>query len=232
MQKRLLAVFAHPDDESFSTGGILAKYAVQGVETYLICATRGQAGQWSNVKSEDKKLEEVREKELLKAARVLGVKEVEILDFADGKISNEQIWDLEAVIVQKMRKIKPQVVICHDTTGISGHLDHVAVSLATMRAFWKVKTVKKLYYVVFPRSLAKKYRRPFPGFPDELITTKIKVARFWPKKVEALKAHLTQQADWERFLKRKSFPKVENFYLAQTRLPRPKFPENDLFAGV
>lgn len=232
MRRKLLAVFAHPDDESFSSGGTLAKYANRGVEIYLVCATRGEAGQWSGISRKGLKLGQVREKELLAAAEILGVKKVEFLGFVDGKINNRQILKLEEAIVEKMRKIKPQVVICSDTTGISGHLDHIAVSLATTRAFAKVEEAKKLYYVVLPKSWVKRYSLPFPGFPDEMVTTKIKIARFWSKKAAAIKAHQTQRADWERFFKRENYPKVENFYLVQSRISRLKFLENDFFSGL
>lgn len=232
MKRRILAVFAHPDDESFSSGGTLAKYAALGVEVYLLCATRGEAGQWSGVARQGRRLGEVREKELLAAAKILGAKEVDFLGFVDGRINNRQIAKLENSIVQKIRQIGPQVVICPDVTGISGHLDHIATSLATTRAFSKVEEAKKLYHVVLPQSLVKKYRLPFPGFPDELITSKIKIARFWDKKVEAIKSHLTQKVDWERFFKRRRYPKLENFYLVQSRARNLKFPEDDLFSGV
>lgn len=231
MKKRLLAVFAHPDDESFSSGGTLAKYAAKGFEVYLVTATKGEAGQWSDVVRKERELWQIREKELLKAVKILGIKQVEFLGFIDGKINNELVPQLTEAIAQKMREIRPQVVLTFDSSGVSGHLDHIAVSLATTRAFSSVEEVKKLYYVVFPRSWAKKFGRQFPGFPDEMITTKMRVARYWPKKIEAVKSHATQKADWERFLKRKT-PKIENFYLVQSQIENLKFPENDLFAGI
>lgn len=231
MKRRLLAVFAHPDDESFSSGGTLAKYVAKGFEVYLVAATKGEAGQWSGVPRRGRELGQVREKELLRAAKILGIKQVEFLGFIDGKISNDLVPKLTEAIVQKMREIKPQVVITFDSSGVSGHLDHIAVSLATARAFFSVEEVKKLYYVVFPRSWAQKFGRQFPGFPDDLITTKMRVSRYWPKKIEAVKSHVTQKADWERFFKRKT-PKIENFYLIQSRIEHLKFPENDLFAGI
>ncbi|MBI4100737.1 PIG-L family deacetylase [Candidatus Microgenomates bacterium] len=232
MKQRILGVFAHPDDESFSIGGTLAKYAAQKVEIYLVCATRGQSGQWSDVSPSARKLADVRQTELLTAAKILGVKKVEFLGFKDGQINNNQILGLEEKISLKMKKIKPQVVVTFDPSGISGHLDHIAVSLATTRAFLKVKELKKLYYVVFPRSLAQKFNRLFLGFPDEKITAKLDVSEYWSEKVKALKAHQTQKADWERYLKRKNFPKIEYFNLAHSRTDQLEESGNDLFAGI
>src|SRR3990167_2864362 len=94
--KKILAVFAHPDDESFGPGGTLAKYAKEGVEVHILCATKGEAGENSNkdhkvYKVEKvKNIEEIREKELLAAAKVLGVKKVEFLNFVDGELSNNK----------------------------------------------------------------------------------------------------------------------------------------------
>ena len=79
--KRLLAIVAHPDDESFGPGGTLAKYAGEGVEVHLLCATRGESGRHKpGERSQGSKLGDIREKELRGAAEVLGIKQVEFMD--------------------------------------------------------------------------------------------------------------------------------------------------------
>src|SRR5262245_26565435 len=83
---KLLCVFAHPDDESLGNGGMLAKYAAEGIETYLVVATRGERG-WSGNEEEYPGLEvfgKQREAEVLAAANVLGLRRVEFLDYLDG----------------------------------------------------------------------------------------------------------------------------------------------------
>lgn len=80
---KLMCILGHPDDESLGTGGILAKYASQGVETYLVTATRGERG-WFGVPEENPGLKElgcIRERELRGAAEVLGLQEVNFLDY-------------------------------------------------------------------------------------------------------------------------------------------------------
>src|SRR5688572_26805344 len=84
----LLAILAHPDDESLATGSTLAKYAEEGVETYLICATKGERG-WMGEEKDNPgltQLGKIREQELLNAAKVLGIKQVFFLDYIDGDL--------------------------------------------------------------------------------------------------------------------------------------------------
>lgn len=233
MKKRLLAVFAHPDDESFSSGGTLAKYAQKGVEIYLACVTRGEVGQ--SAKALKKTLGEEREKELLRAAKILGVKGVFFLGFSDGTLNNQIMPKLWEKILKLLRKIRPQVVLTFDFSGISGHLDHIATSYATTLAFLEFKKrEKKLYWVVIPERFAQTIGLPFLGMPEEKITTKIDISRFWPQKVRAIKAHKTQKFDWERFFARRKEKKLrqfEYFYLAKHSLKKIKLPEADFFSG-
>ena len=83
---RLMCVLAHPDDESLGTGGTLAKYAAEGVSTYLVTATRGEQGRFYDavVSPGTDVVGQARESELLAAARELGVKDVRFLDYPDG----------------------------------------------------------------------------------------------------------------------------------------------------
>ena len=91
---KLLAVLAHPDDESLGNGGVLAKYADEGVEVYLVTATRGERG-WFG-RPEDypgpAALGEIRERELLEAADILGIREVSFLDYRDGELDAGRIY--------------------------------------------------------------------------------------------------------------------------------------------
>ena len=94
---RLLAVIPHPDDESLGMGGTMAKYAAEGVEIYLLMATRGERG-WTGPVEENPGLEalgQLREKELRAAAQVLGVREINFLDWIDGEV--DRVDPIEAV---------------------------------------------------------------------------------------------------------------------------------------
>lgn len=176
---RLLAVLAHPDDESFGMGGTLALYAQRGVEVHLICATRGEVGETPpNFERNDRSIAELRMDELRCAGEILGLKEVHFLNYRDsgmpGSADNHHPKALVAApkeqvareVAAYIRKLKPQVVLTFDPFGGYGHPDHIAIQQATERAFYLAGEEtpidslapyqpQKLYFHTFPnRSLA------------------------------------------------------------------------------
>ncbi len=182
MKKILLAVVAHPDDESFGMGGTLALYAEEGVDVHLICATRGEAGEVpANMLDGQSSIAELREKELNCAAKALGLAEVHLLDYRDsgmtGSPDNKHpkaliqapIEEAAKKIALVIRTIKPQVVVTFDPIGGYMHPDHIAVHNACVKAFemagdQKIKIDNslpfiptKLYFHIFPRGLFKVY---------------------------------------------------------------------------
>src|SRR5215469_2010580 len=94
---KLMCVLAHPDDESLGNGGILAKYAAEGIKTYLVTATRGEHGWFGDEQTYPgpKELGKIRENELLDAARVLNIRSVDFLDYIDGEL--DQVNAEEAI---------------------------------------------------------------------------------------------------------------------------------------
>jgi len=177
MKPTLLAVFAHPDDESFGTGGTLAKYAANGTRVVLACATRGEVGEISDpALATHENLGEIREAELRCAAQHLDIADVIFLGYRDsgmaGTAENDDPRcyhraDAEAAIrqlVALIRKVKPHTVVTFDPSGGYGHPDHIAVNRYTTAAFdlagdpgefpeagpaWQPQ---RLFYNVFPRS--------------------------------------------------------------------------------
>jgi LmbE family N-acetylglucosaminyl deacetylase len=144
----LLAVLAHPDDETFGTGGTLALYAQQGVKVHLVCATRGEAGEADPQHLQGyASIAELREAELRCAAGILGISGLFFLGYRDsgmaGSPDNQHpqalvAQPIEAVadqIVQHIRKLKPQVVITFDPIGGYRHPDHIAIHQATLMAY-------------------------------------------------------------------------------------------------
>jgi LmbE family N-acetylglucosaminyl deacetylase len=128
--KRLLCVFAHPDDETLGAGSTLATYAAADVEIYLVTATRGERG-WQGDPSANPGLQalgEIRTAELLAAAQVLGIRDVQFLNYLDGDL--DQADPVEAIgrIASHIRRIQPQVVITFGPEGSYGHPDHIAIS--------------------------------------------------------------------------------------------------------
>jgi len=146
--KVLLAVLAHPDDETFGMGGTLALYAQRGAKVHLVCATRGEAGTVSPEHLQGyQNIAQLREAELRCAASHLGLAEVHFLGYRDsgmaGSPENQHpealaAADLQEVsgrITERIRRIKPQVVITFDPAGGYGHPDHIATNQATVEAF-------------------------------------------------------------------------------------------------
>lgn len=147
-ERILLAVLAHPDDESFGTGGTLAFYARHNVKVYLVCATRGEVGEMSPKYMRGfNSPGERREAELRCAAEKLGLAGVYFLDYRDsgmpGSVDNQHpnalaaqpLERVAAEIAHYMRLLKPQVVITFDPIGGYRHPDHIAIHHATVRAF-------------------------------------------------------------------------------------------------
>ncbi len=138
MNKRLkwLAVLAHPDDESLGFGGTLARYAAEGVETYLVTATRGERGRFGSLGKGGDPVEvgRVREAELRAAAAVLGIREVSLLNYPDGAVDRVEPTTAIRAVVSHIRRIQPDVVVTFGPEGAYGHPDHIAISQFTTAA--------------------------------------------------------------------------------------------------
>jgi LmbE family N-acetylglucosaminyl deacetylase len=150
MERSMLVIFAHPDDEAFGTGGTLAKYASVGVRTSLVCATKGEVGEISDPDlATPDTLPSVREQELLCSAETLGIEEVIFLGYRDsgmiGTPDNEhpdaftQANEEEVIdkLVGIIRRVKPQIVLTFEPNGGYGHPDHIAIHHHTVSAFHK-----------------------------------------------------------------------------------------------
>ncbi len=199
-QRTLLAVFAHPDDESFGIGGTLARYAAEGVRVVLACATMGEAGEVKDPSLGTKEqLAEIRERELRCACDVLGISELHLLRYRDsgmaGSPDNDdpralvQANPAEVVgkIVRVIRQVRPQVVVTFEEGGGYGHPDHMAIHRHTVAAFQAAgdpsqypehlaeglepRAPQKLYFTVLPR-------RFFRGLAQHLRAMGIDLSRF------------------------------------------------------
>ncbi|MBZ0282848.1 MAG: PIG-L family deacetylase [Anaerolineae bacterium] len=134
-QPLILCVYAHPDDETFCSGGTLAKYAAQGAEIMVISATRGQAGQIQDVQAATRRtLGAAREQELQRACECLGVHHSICWDYMDGRLQEADPVQLIGDVVRAIRSFRPDIVITFDPTGAYGHPDHIAISHATTSA--------------------------------------------------------------------------------------------------
>lgn len=188
----LLAVHAHPDDESLGTGGTLAKYASEGVETVLVCATKGEEGDIQNPDLDPSdippEITELRMKELDAACKVLGIHKVHFLGYRDSGMAgsssnanpqalmNADLGEATGRLVAIIREVRPQVVITYNERGIYGHPDHIAVNRITVAAMdaagdpGRYPTIpyppwspNRLYYMAIPRSRLLKMKEILEG---------------------------------------------------------------------
>lgn len=147
----MLAVHAHPDDESISTGGVLAKYSANGFQTALVYCTRGEAGDILNPDFVSPKpglnIKEIRAIELENAVNVLGVQSVHFLGYRDsgmaGTPENEHPQafaradkeEATARLVEIIRQVRPHVLVTYNEKGTYLHPDHIMANRITQRAF-------------------------------------------------------------------------------------------------
>ncbi len=133
---RLLGIFPHPDDESYSAGGTLAKAAAVRADVYVLCATRGEAGQivTPGLATPDT-LGAVRERELRAACAALGVHPPLFLDYRDGTLSTVDLLEAVGRIVRVIRALRPHVVLTLGPDGVYGHPDHIALHKLVTPAF-------------------------------------------------------------------------------------------------
>jgi N-acetyl-1-D-myo-inositol-2-amino-2-deoxy-alpha-D-glucopyranoside deacetylase/mycothiol S-conjugate amidase len=194
MQKTLLAIFAHPDDESFGPGATLAKYALDGAAVHYLCGTRGEVG---TVDAEHlngfDSIGDMRWAELTAAAKELRLAGIHHLGFRDSgmpgaednrhpqALSAQPVDVVAARIAHFIRYLRPQVVITHDPIGGYRHPDHIMLNKATVRAFEMLRDAAayadeeglpphlphKLYYTTFDKRFFRTAVRLLPLFRQD-----------------------------------------------------------------
>jgi len=212
--EKVLCVFAHPDDEAFGPGGTIAKLALTQ-DVFLVCATLGEAGQ-----GKYKNLGNVRKKELVKSSKLLGVKAVYFLSYKDGSLSNNFYHKLVVDVNKFIEKLKPDTLLTFDPNGVTGHIDHVTLSLATTYVFEHQKIAKKLMYFCYHKSYTDYFKvikldyfiHIPPGYADNQIDEIVDVSEVWEKRIKAIWAHKSQNKDAEFAFKMvTTLPKKEFF---------------------
>ena len=135
-----MAVLAHPDDESLGMGSTIAKYASEGVDVFLLTATRGDSGRYRGHRPDEPQhpgpsaLAGIRETELRAAAATLGVREVSLLNYRDQHVDRADPQEAVTAIVGHIRRVRPDVVLTFGPDGGYGHPDHIAISQFTTAA--------------------------------------------------------------------------------------------------
>ena len=166
----LMVVHAHPDDEAISTGGILALYGKEGIRTVLVTCTDGSAGDGpGGVKPgepghDPAAVAAMRQEELERSCRALGVKHLELLGFTDsgmmgwaqndapGSFWSTPVPEAAGKLVKLFEQYQPEVVVTYDAKGFYGHPDHIQAHRITMEAIERTGIPNKLYFTAVPKS--------------------------------------------------------------------------------
>jgi len=207
---KIACVFAHPDDEAFGPGGTIAKLALEGHEVSIICVTDGDV--------DNNGLKDIRNKELLASAEILGVKQVLFLGFVDGTLSNAIYHKLANAIKEKLDQLQPETIITFDPNGVSGHLDHIAVTSVVNWLFPKLPYLKKIMYFVSRIGVSQEIDDYFvyfpPGKSKDQVDEVVDIEMVWATQVAAMRAHVSQKSDCDWILDiTAKLPKEEYFLL-------------------
>ncbi len=210
--RTILAVFAHPDDESLACGGTLARLADSGARVVLLCASRGESGSVRHESLVDvNDLGRVRSEELLEAARTLGIADVLICDHPDGDLRWADVSEFHEEIVAAIGRYRPDGVITFAEDGLYWHLDHIGVHERTYTAVRSLGAdAPPLYYVTIPKGVMRAVVEAGPrgeavgegkfwGIEPDVFGEAARPATFvvdvraWvPRKLAALSCHRTQ----------------------------------------
>jgi LmbE family N-acetylglucosaminyl deacetylase len=211
-------------------GGTLARYAAEGVEVSLVTATRGERG-WFEAGPHPgfEALGQRREAELRKAAKVLGIRRVDFLNYIDGDLDQAPPAQVIAQLVAHIRRVRPHVVLTFGHDGAYGHPDHIAISQFTTAALMRAAdpcygpmagcgshshSVSKLYHMVNSADQGRLYEQAFGeismdidgihrrgrAFEDWEITTTIDVGPHWRTAWQAVACHRSQLPNYEALL--------------------------------
>ncbi len=238
MGQRLMCVVAHPDDECFAFGGALALASDRGIQTYVVCLTDGQAATNRGSAGSGDELGQIRRQEFAASCEVLGVAQYELLGYQDGQLESVQFSQAAGLLVERMRKFSPDVVVTFGGDGgMNAHADHMLVSALTTAAFhWSGQAnrfpefgaahqPKRLFYVTtnvfLPGRLPPK---PMPW------SVELDVRGVRERKTEAFRQHVSQAALMVRT--RAFFEEhgaIEFYALAAAVEPQPTHKMTDLF---
>ncbi len=186
--KSVLAVVAHPDDESFGLGAILDRFVKAGATASVLCLTRGEASTLGPLAA----LRELRAMELHDAAERLGVESTSLLDYADGALSEADPKGLAGEVLSALEQQPADGILVFDLTGVSGHPDHAAASRAALEAADKAD-LPVLAWTVPARvaeQLNGEFDAGFAGCDDDDIDLVVPVDRE-PQRISSL-AHASQ----------------------------------------
>jgi LmbE family N-acetylglucosaminyl deacetylase len=250
LSHRLLCVTAHPDDESGAFGGALMLAHEAGAETFVLCFTDGQAAHFREGAAAGADLGKLRRAEMDAASAVLGVTGHEVLNFPDGQLAKQSFQEMVGIVVEHVRRWKPQVVLTFGGDGgVNLHRDHTMISAVTTAAFhWAGRVEMFPDHVdmgLHPWAPQKLYysSTPFVSVRDRPELTETAATVPWSltlelgalaeRKLEAFGKHSSQQGVLKRVGDQvKQAMRVERFLLAAKRGLGPAAADIGMWAGI
>ncbi len=216
--RRILGVWAHPDDELFGPVGTVCVGQAHGYDSAVIIATHGEAGSAANANlAAGQTLDELRIAELRSAVATIGIAELVLWSYPDGKLHEAAQPELVAKIAAEIERWQPSIVLTFGPDGVTGHPDHIAISVATTQAFHRCRAggagPQRLLYITLPPNAPHVTR--MGDAPAALAAnTVIDGAQFADVKRRALACHASQRADWELQLGRTEWLTTDHFFQA------------------
>jgi len=193
--KKVLVIFPHPDDETVMTGGLIQKLHSLGSKVTLVCLTSGDQGK-IHIHGHGLSLGQIRKGEFTRAVTRLGVTDFEIFNFPDGKLRQTRIW--QPVVTEYVRHF--DLVFTYDPSGVTGHPDHIALSLYLIKLLKKSKT--QLCFVA-----------PIGLIKDQLLDSR--VAQFTTQPDLVVRLSLKQRLrKWTAFISHRSQYTLPTLFLA------------------
>ncbi|MSQ14320.1 MAG: PIG-L family deacetylase [Dehalococcoidia bacterium] len=200
---KVMAIHAHPDDQEFTMGGTLAKWAAAGSEIITVCVTSGDAG--SNKYTPDsmtrEKLAPIREQEQRNACQVLGVKDVLFMGYPDGML--EPSIGLRRELTRLIRKHRPDAVLCSDPTvrfhgdNYMNHPDHRAAADAALDAVFPSAGTRFIFPELLEEGLKPHEVSSVFLFGSEKPNVFIDISSAIETKLAALREHKSQLGEWD-----------------------------------
>ncbi|MEI7653207.1 MAG: PIG-L deacetylase family protein [bacterium] len=216
----LLFIFAHPDDDAFGPSGSLAKLS-QTHDVYFLCATKGEGGE-NHTDDKGTQLTMLRSAEVIASCKTVGAKGVHFLGFIDGSLCNSLYHQIADAVQVYVDKYQPSILMSWEPRGITGHIDHIVMSMVTHYVYHRSPCVKKLMLFCKSESQTRDFMNDYfiyrpPGYPRDEIDEVIEVSDVWETKILAMQCHKTQIGDMQKVLKRPPVMLMEECFLTEEK---------------
>ncbi len=216
VKPNLLFVFAHPDDDAFGPSGTLIMMS-KDYDVHFLCVTKGQSGE-NHGNEKGKSLAEIREDEVRASSRIIGAKSIEFLDFVDGELCNNTYHEISSAIQKRVDLLQPYILMTWEPRGVTGHIDHIVVSMACHFVYQRSPIINKLMLYCLNKYQTSHFLEGYfiyrpPGYDPKDIDLVVDVSSAWDQKIEAIKCHKSQIKDFQKIMNRPKIRLMEDCFI-------------------